>query len=208
MKNIEELIKKAKELKDKGLSTDEISDVLNVQYDTAVWLLVKGEKMTSKPTVQPRDVYVDWSPIGSSYVCLELIGEALANLIMEKIEENFFEEPDIIAGIDADGGPLAAIVSRELEKPMALIRARHYSNNKKGVEHSTVDANFASVKNKKVLLVDDVVTSGIRISQIAKSAEEYSMKIVGAAVIVDKKGDTLIDNIPIAYLIRIVPILG
>ena len=189
-------------------TTEEISDVLNVQYDTALWLLVKGDSVTGKPLTQPRDVYVDWSPIGSSYACLELVGEALATLIIEKIEEGFFESPDVVAGIDADGGPLALIVSRSLEMPMALIRARHYSDEKKVENHSTVDANYASVKGKKVLLVDDVVTSGIRISQIAKSADEYSMKIVGAAVIVDKKGENYISGIPLAYLIRVVPIIG
>lgn len=40
----QELVRRAQELKSRGLSTYEIADELNVQPDTVVWLLLRGKE--------------------------------------------------------------------------------------------------------------------------------------------------------------------
>ena len=44
MKRIEDLFERAKKLKEKGLTTGEIADELNVSRETALWLLTKARE--------------------------------------------------------------------------------------------------------------------------------------------------------------------
>jgi len=202
MSGLEELIEKAKELKSKGLTTEEIADILNVQTDTATWLIVKAEKGVRR--TEPKDVYVDWSIIGRDPARVELMGIMLANLVDEAMADGSIEEPDMIAGVDADGGPLAIIIARELEKPLAIIRWRHSAEGKRDEQHlSVVDSNFGDVYGKKILLVDDVITSGIMINEIANTSKKTNTRVVGAIVIANKTGTDEIDGVPLRCVIKV-----
>ena len=205
MSGLEELIEKAKELKSKGLSTEEIADILNVQTDTVTWLLVKAKKGVRR--AEPKDVHVDWSIIGRDPARVELMGIMLANLVDEAMADGTIEEPDMIAGVDADGGPLATIIARELEKPLAIIRWRYSAEGKKDEQHlSVVDSNFGDVYGKKILLVDDVITSGIMINEIANTSKKTNTRVVGAIVIANKTGADEIDGVPLRCVIKVTAI--
>ncbi|MFX0068199.1 MAG: orotate phosphoribosyltransferase-like protein [Promethearchaeota archaeon] len=205
MSGLEELIEKAKDLKSKGLTTEEIADILNVQTDTATWLVVKAEKGVRR--AEPKDVYVDWSTIGRDPGRVELMGIMLANLVDEAMADGTIEEPDMIAGVDADGGPLAAIIARELEKPLAIIRWRYSAEGKKDEQHlSVVDSNFGDVYGKKILLVDDVITSGIMINEISNASKKTNTRVVGAIVIANKTGTDEIDGVPLRCVIKVTAI--
>src|ERR671924_1021691 len=117
LRSLEELSKKALELKEKGMSTYEIADELKVQADTVVWLLLHG-----RDGVKPRDaydVYVNWNPIGSSVRRLTLVGQAMADMVRESIVMGEMEEPEVVAGIETGGMALGLIVARSLGKPVA-----------------------------------------------------------------------------------------
>mgnify|MGYP000125552255 CR=1 FL=1 len=45
MRNISEIIKKARELKQKGFTTGEIADELNVSRETALWPIPKKKRI-------------------------------------------------------------------------------------------------------------------------------------------------------------------
>src|SRR5947208_3037125 len=79
MRSLEELAKKALELKERGMSTYEIADELKVQADTVVWLLLHGKDGVK--TRDAYDVYVNWNPIGSSVRRLTLVGRAMADMV-------------------------------------------------------------------------------------------------------------------------------
>lgn len=54
MTKIETLVERARRLKEKGLTTEEIADELNVSRETALWLITRvGE-------TPPSDIYVEW----------------------------------------------------------------------------------------------------------------------------------------------------
>ncbi|MHA1409435.1 MAG: hypothetical protein ACTSQY_03780 [Candidatus Odinarchaeia archaeon] len=55
-------------------------------------------------------------------------------------------------------------------------------------------------------MIDDVITTGARIKIIDNFTKEIGSEIVGAFVLIDKKGIDVIGEIPIRCLIRIVPI--
>src|SRR5260370_42545280 len=95
-RSLEELAKKALELKERGMSTYEIADELKVQADTVVWLLLHGKDGVK--TRDAYDVYVNWNPIGSSVRRLTLVGRAMADMLREAVV------PNIITGTDGGVG--------------------------------------------------------------------------------------------------------
>ena len=62
-------------------------------------------------------------------------------------------EFDVIAGVAVGGVPLAVAVALAAKKPYAIIRSSEKSHGKK-------DVIVGSVKDKNVLLIEDVTTSG------------------------------------------------
>jgi orotate phosphoribosyltransferase len=62
-------------------------------------------------------------------------------------------EFDVVAGVAVGGVPLAVAVALAAKKPYAIIRASEKSHGKK-------DVIIGSVKDKNVLLIEDVTTSG------------------------------------------------
>jgi orotate phosphoribosyltransferase len=207
LKNVEELISKTRELVEKGLTTEEIANRLNVQLDTAAWLKMHAKKGTLvKAPPEPVDVYADWSQIGLSFIRVEYLGLMLADLAMENIEKGIFQEPDVIGGVDVDGGPIALIVARELGKPLALLRQQHVTEGEKCAETVIEESSFSEIKNKKVLLVDDVLTTGARIKIISDFAKERGAEIVGAVILIDKKGVENVAGVPVKSLIKILPL--
>ncbi|MHA1754612.1 MAG: phosphoribosyltransferase family protein, partial [Candidatus Odinarchaeia archaeon] len=80
--------------------------------------------------------------------------------------------------------------------------------NKEGkhAEAVTVESSYSDISGKKILLVDDVITSGERIRLISELAKEINATIVGTVILIDKKGIEVIGDIPVRCLIRIVPL--
>src|SRR6266496_2560044 len=115
--SLEELAKKALELKERGMSTYEIADELKVQADTVVWLLLHGKDGVK--TRDAYDVYVNWNPIGSSVRRLTLVGRAMADMVREAVEQGLMEEPEVVDGIEAGGMARGLIVARWLGKFVA-----------------------------------------------------------------------------------------
>ncbi len=62
-------------------------------------------------------------------------------------------EFDVVAGVAVGGVPLATATALVSKKPFAIIRATEKTHGKK-------DVIIGNVKNKRVLLVEDVTTSG------------------------------------------------
>jgi orotate phosphoribosyltransferase len=60
---------------------------------------------------------------------------------------------DVVAGVAVGGVPLAAAVSLAAKKPYAIIRSS-------GKDHGKKDLIIGNVRGKRVLLVEDVTTSG------------------------------------------------
>jgi len=88
----------------------------------------------------------------------ELLGE-IAKQIKVLLPEDF----DILAGLEVGGIPIATALSLETGKPVVFVR-------KKAKEYGTCKfAEGVDVKNKKVVIIEDVVTSG---GQVIFSTED------------------------------------
>lgn len=203
MRSLEELSKKARELKDKGLSTYEIADELKVQADTVVWLLLHGKEVGGPKAKDSYDVYVNWNPIGSSVRRLTLVGRAMADMVREAVESGAMEEPEVVAGIEGGAMTLSLIIARSLGKPVAAVRPQRLGEKKVA---GAVNPSFSHVEGRKVLIVDTILRMGETIRAAIETLEAVKAKPVGVTVLANKSGKESIEGVPLRSLVELLPV--
>lgn len=197
----QELVRKAQELKSKGLSNYEIADELKVQPDTVVWLLLKGKERAS--THPPHDVFVDWSSLASHAKRMQAIAGALADLARESVRAGEFDEPDVVVAMEGNGIVLGAAIAKELDKPFAAVRPpRPGHKNISGL----VNPSFHTVSKKRVLIADAVLRDGQTHRAAIQTLKNAKAKPIGVMVLVNKSGRTKIDGVPLKSLLQILPV--
>ena len=199
MATLEKLINEAKRLRELGLSASQIAEELKLQEDTVRWLLLEEKR---KRVMAPSDIFVDWTMVSSNPMRLSLIGEALASLVEDGYTTLGMEEPDIIMAVEAEGAPLAAVVSTELGKPLAILKSV-YSGEERGV---SLSPSYPKVDGKKALLIADVIGSGAILEKAINYLESLKVRVVGVAAFVDRGGLERIMGVPINALVKILPI--
>jgi orotate phosphoribosyltransferase len=185
MKEIEALIKKALKYKESGLTEHEIADELNVSKETAAWLLSKGKE--KKPA---GDIKIGWRSIGVYPNRISFISDVLCDIIMEECEE-----VDTIVGIAINGIPYATFIADKLGLELSVFRP-HYEKS------GAFSSNYASVKEKKVVFVDDVIGTGNTFKSAIKATKAEKAKAVMCLAVVNKTGMNKIGDVPLRTLIR------
>jgi len=201
MKNIENLMKKATELKAEGLVEGQISEELNVSGETVTWLLTHAEKTSTPPG--PKDISVDWSAIGRSAFRLNHISEAMTDIIYETLDANE-SSVDVVVGIALSGLPIASMVANDLAAELAV-----YTPSKQMIAQENkrakgnLSSNFSDVQDKDCIIVDDVVTSGQTLEEAVEYLDEHGARINAIAVLIDKKGTEEIAGVPVVSLLKV-----
>jgi len=202
MKNIENLMKKATELKAEGLVEGQISEELNISRDTVTWLLTHAEKTSTSPG--PKDISVDWSMIGKSAVRLSHVSEALTDIIYQTLDDNDCGV-DVVVGIALSGLPLASMVANILEADLAVYTpSKQMLTKESGKTRGNLSANFSDVKDKECIIIDDVVSSGRTFQEAVEYLDEHGAKINVIAVLLDKKGTDEIAGVPLVSLLKVI----
>jgi orotate phosphoribosyltransferase len=197
----QELVKRARQLKSKGLSTYEIADELKVQPDTVVWLLLRGKERASKPV--PRDVFVDWSSLSSHGKRMATVASALADLARESIRAAEFDDPEAVVAIEGSGMVLGVAIAKELDKPFAAVRLSGEARTKRS---GLVNPSFHNVRGRRVLIADAVLRAGETHKVAIRTLREAKAKPVAIIVLVNKSGKTKIEGIPLKSLIQLLPV--
>ncbi len=193
---IEDLIEKAKRLKEKGLTTGEIAAELNVSKETAMWLLAKAKRAEAPPS----DVYVDLRNIANPFR-MKCIASAMTDMITERLDET----PDVVVGIATSGIPIATLVAEELGADLSMYYPKKLKwEGKEQRVGGLFSENFAKVDEKKCVIVDNVITTGSTIKETAEQINKRNGKVLCAAVIIDKKGIDEMDGFPVLSIFRIV----
>ena len=169
----EKLINKAQELRQHGFTTGEIADELNVSMDTARWLtLQKAEEKTEAPV----DFAINWKSIGGNSTRLSYVSGALSDMALSH------GDADTVVGIAVSGVPFATVMADFIEDMTGLdtsLAIYHPNKHRKDVDatddEGTISTNFGTVEGKKVVIVDDVITSG-------KTAREVIHTVKGVPV--------------------------
>lgn len=188
--NIDELVKKAMELRNKGLRSGEIADELNVSSETATWLLTRPTKEA------PKDIFVDWSKIGLSSQRMRYIASALTDMVLESLDEDI----DVVVGVALSGIPFASLVADELGAELAVfLPSKHRAG--QGVK-GTFSHNFAQVEGRKCIIIDDVITTGATMQETVEVLEELGAEPLAISVMIDKKGLESVVGVPLHSLIK------
>ena len=189
---------KAKELKDKGQTNREIGHEMHLGQPTIDWLLAKqaSENFDEAP---PPDVKVGWRTIGVSGSRVQAIAEIMADVILEE-QDNLGFELDMVAGVTNNGIPLATMVSDLLGVDFGMIRP-----SREGTQINYA-SNYAGLKGKNIVLIDDVVSSGSTAEEVIEFVRAREGVPVLVMVLINKKADNKIDDVPLRALIRARPV--
>jgi len=197
--SMEKMSAKAKELKSKGHSTREICQEMHLAQVTVEWLLAKQASDNFADNV-PADVKVGWRTIGVSGTRMQAIAEIMADVILEEQENRQFEL-DMAAGLTNNGIPLATIISDILGLDFGMIRPSRGEGNE-----TNYASNYAGLNGKHIVIIDDVVSSG----STATEAIEFVKREGGTPeliiVLINKKADDEITEVPLRALIRARPV--
>lgn len=133
--------------------------------------------------VQPENPFTWASGIISPIYCdnRRIIGEVearrtIAGYFAEAVR-NINEEIDVIAGTSTAGIPHAAFVSEAVGLPMCYVRG---SKKKHGTGEQIEGAD---VKGKKVVLIEDLISTGGSSIEAAEALREYGAEVVSVVAI-------------------------
>lgn len=142
--------------------------------------------------------YVDLRIVPSFPDAFQKVCDLYINLVTTDIGTNNF---DRIAGIPTAGIPFASIIAHHLQKPFFYVRQRmKLHGRERRIEGMLMPGD-------RVLLVDDLITSGKSLRNAAMATRAEGGVIKDAAVLVDReeggKENLAKDNIKLHYLLKV-----
>ncbi|WP_405304622.1 orotate phosphoribosyltransferase-like protein [Methanobrevibacter sp.] len=198
----EKLIQKAQELRQHGFTTGEIADELNVSMDTARWLTL--QKPTEEKTDAPTDFAINWKSIGGNSARLRYVSSALSDMTLT------YGEAEVVCGIAVSGVPFATMMADVLEDmtgfetSLAIFHPnKHRKDSDETSDEGTISTNFGTVEGKKVVIVDDVITSGKTAREVIHTVKDLGGEPICVTVLIDKAGLSEIEEIPVESLIKV-----
>ena len=186
--SVDELRSKVEEFRESGLNTQQIADELSLSQTTVQWLSASDYEVDEKPL----DVKVGWRSIA---VKGERI-EAVSYIFCDIIEEMVGDEVDTIVGVSINGIAFAQAISSTMDLEMSVVRS---INEDVGGHLSEV---YASVEGKRVIIVDDVYSSGRTMKKTASDLSAAGADVKMCMVLVNKSWDDDVDGVPMRALIR------
>lgn len=191
--SIEELKALASNLMKEGLNTQQIADELSLSQDTITWLLSgtgDGER--------PSDVRIGWRTLGVRPQRIAAVGSIMADVADEELG---FENIDNVVGISINGIAFAYEVARILESDVTVFRTTD-----EGEGSGSLSNKYGQVAGKRVVIIDDVLSSGKTMSKTIQSIRAAGGEVSLAIVLVNKTTRNEIDDVPLRGLIRAVAV--
>ena len=191
--SIEELKALASNLMKEGLNTQQIADELSLSQDTITWLLSgtgDGER--------PNDVRIGWRTLGVRPRRIAAVGSIMADVADEELS---FENIDTVVGISINGIAFAYEVARILESDVTVFRTTD-----EGEGSGSLSNKYGQVAGKRVVIIDDVLSSGKTMSKTIQSIRAAGGEVSLAVVLVNKTTRNEIDDVPLRGLIRAVAV--
>ena len=186
--SIDELREKVAEMIEQGLNTQQIADELSISQRTVIWLDSGASEVD-----HPDDIQIGWRTIGARPNRINAIGAIMADIVDEEIDE-----VDTIVGISLNGILFANSIADYLDVDIAIFR----SVSEEGDGH--LSNKYGNVAGRKVVVVDDVLSSGETMRKTIKTLQEGGAEVVLSIVLVNKTEDNAVSSVPLRGLIRTV----
>jgi HTH-type transcriptional regulator, activator of D-glucose/D-fructose catabolism len=193
MVDVKDLANKAREYKERGLNEREIGDELHVSVDTVRYLLEEG----MDGTLPPSDIKIGWRSIGVYGARIAMMSEILSDLIVEEMEQRDLDV-EVVLGIAVNGVSFATYISDMLDSELAIYKPPV----ERGKAGGSISGNYASVEGKKVVIVDDVMSTGATAQEAIKDVRAAGGTPVLMVVIVNKSSQNEVDGVPLRGIIR------
>jgi orotate phosphoribosyltransferase len=191
--SIEELKVLASNLRKEGLNTQQIADELSLSQDTITWLLTgSGE------SERPSDVRIGWRTLGVRPQRIAAVGSIMADVADEEVG---YDDIDTVVGISINGIAFAYEVARTLESDVTVFRTTD-----EGAGSGSLSNKYGQVAGKRVIIIDDVLSSGVTMSKTIQAIREAGGEVALAIVLVNKTTRNEIDDVPLRGLIRAVAV--
>ena len=191
--SIEELRTLAGNLRKEGLNTQQIADELSLSQDTIAWLIA-GATTGDKPS----DVRIGWRTIGVRPQRIAAVGSIMGDIADEELG---FDEIDTVVGISINGIAFAHEVARMLGSEMTVFRTTDG-----GDGSGSLSNKYGQVAGKKVVIIDDVLSSGVTMSKTIRAIKAAGGEVGLAVVLVNKTTRNEIDGVPLRGVIRAVAV--
>ncbi len=198
----EKLIAKAQELRQHGFTTGEIADELNVSMDTARWLIL--QKTPEEKAEAPVDFAINWKSIGGNSTRLNYVSGALTDMALSH------GDAESVVGIAVSGVPFATVMADLIEDmtgidtSMAIFHPiKHRKVDDSSDDEGAISTHFGSVEGKKVVIVDDVITSGKTMKEAIHTVKDLGGEPLCVTVLIDKAGLSEVEGVPVESLIKI-----
>ena len=191
--SIEELRAQAFGLRKEGLNSQQIADELSLSQDTISWLLAGGESKD-----RPTDVRIGWRSIGVRPERIAAIGTIMADVADEELG---LDDIDTIVGISINGISFAHEFARCLGSEYTI-----YRNVDGDDGHGVLSNKYGQVAGKKVVIIDDVLSTGTTMSRTIDSIRAAGGEVGLVIVLVNKSTRNEIKGVPLRGIIRAVPV--
>ena len=186
--SIDELREKVAEMIEQGLNTQQIADELSISQRTVMWLNSGAAEVD-----HPDDIQIGWRTIGARPNRINAIGAIMADIVVEELDD-----VDTIVGISLNGILFANSIADQLDVDVAIFR----SVSEEGDGH--LSNKYGNVAGRKVVVVDDVLSSGETMRKTIKTLQEAGAEVALSIVLVNKTEDNAVSSVPLRGLIRTV----
>ncbi len=125
---------------------------------------------------------------GNKILDKEQIKEKIKRISYEIYEENFDNKSVIICGIEKNGSKIAKKIISELES-ICNIKVEFISiglDKKKPLNTVTIKSSKKNIKDKAIVLIDDVSNTGKTLIYVIQELLKYEPKKINTAVLVNR----------------------
>ncbi|RAH15643.1 MAG: orotate phosphoribosyltransferase-like protein [Methanobacteriota archaeon] len=196
--SIDELRNTVTKYKQQGLSTEQIADELSLSQSTILWLLTSSSN-ESVTDDRPADIRIGWRTIGARPTRVAALSAIFADVVLEEMEWDV-DSVDTIVGISINGILFAHEIASQLNLDVAIHR------DSKGPEGGHLSTKYGQVGGKRVVVVDDVLSTGATIKNTISVLKKMGADVLLALVLVNKTQLNEIEGVPLRGLIRTVTV--
>ncbi len=116
-------------------------------------------------------------------------------------EEMGLGETDTVVGISINGIAFGHEVARMIDSEMTVYRTTDSGNGK-----GSLSNKYGQVAGKRVVIVDDVLSSGVTMTRTIKAIRDSGGEVGLVVVLVNKTTRNEIDGVPLRGIIRAVAV--
>ena len=186
--SVDELRDKVEEFRASGLTTQQIADELSLSQTTVQWLSASDYEVEDKPL----DVKVGWRSIAVKGDRIEAVSYVFCDIIDEMVGD----EVDVLVGVSINGIAFAQSISSTMDLEFSIVRS--ISEDVSG----HLSQVYASVEGKRVIIVDDVYSTGTTMRKTALDLRSAGADVKMCMVLVNKSWDDEVEGVPLRALVR------